>query len=48
VDPDSQQIGTAASASLHSVAQNGLREVVRRVELRIVIHTYGRRDHSDS
>ena len=47
MDPDSQQVGTAASAALPAVAQNGLSEVVRPVELCRVRHVHGRLDHSD-
>ena len=46
MDPDSQQIGTAASIALRAVAQNGLSEVVRRVELCRVRHVHSRIDHS--
>jgi len=46
VDPDSQEIGTAASAALRAVAQNGLSEVVRPVELCRVRHAHGRINYS--
>jgi len=47
VDPVSQQIGTATKAALRAVAQNGLNEAVRPVELCRVRHAHGRVNHSD-